>query len=87
MKTTVAGDHGPNLASVVIDEITVVGSRCGPFPAAIEALANKKVEVSSLITSRFPLDQAERAFATATQPGQMIGHAATGNPAADNHHP
>lgn len=71
LKTTVAGEHGPNLASVVIDEITVVGSRCGPFPAAIEALAKQQIEVSSLITSRFSLEQAELAFATATQPGQM----------------
>lgn len=71
LKTTVAGGHGPNLAAVVIDEITLVGSRCGPFPAAIHALAARQIDVASLITARYPIEEAEQAFSVATQPGQM----------------
>ena len=71
LKTTVAGEHGPNLAPVVIDEIRVVGSRCGPFVPAIEALAREEIDVSSLITSRFPLESCEAAFETATQKDQL----------------
>lgn len=71
LKTTVAGATGPNLAPVVIDELTVIGSRCGPFPVAIDALAQGKIEVESLITSRFPLEQAQDAFAKATEKDQL----------------
>jgi threonine dehydrogenase-like Zn-dependent dehydrogenase len=71
LKTTVAGDGGPNLAPAVIDELTIVGSRCGPFAPAIAALANGTVEVESLITARFPLEQAEEAFAAAARKDQL----------------
>ncbi len=71
MKTTVAGQTGPNLAPVVIDEFQIVGSRCGPFPPAIEALARREVQVTDLITGRFPLCDAIQAFEQARQKGQM----------------
>ncbi|HWL06935.1 MAG TPA: alcohol dehydrogenase catalytic domain-containing protein [Planctomicrobium sp.] len=71
LKTTVAGQSGPNLAPVVIDEINVVGSRCGPFPPAIAALASKTVEVESLISGRFPLSQAVMAFEQAKRKDQL----------------
>ena len=54
-----------NLALAVINEITIVGSRCGPFPEAIHALSRESVEVRSLITRTFPLDQALDAFTAA----------------------
>ena len=44
LKTTIAGNYAVNLAPIVIDEVTVVGSRCGPFPRAIEALASGEVD-------------------------------------------
>jgi threonine dehydrogenase-like Zn-dependent dehydrogenase len=71
MKTTVAGPHQLSLAPIVIDEVTLVGSRCGPFPEAIDALQNNRVKVSHLITHRFPIDQAEQAFRAATEPDAM----------------
>jgi threonine dehydrogenase-like Zn-dependent dehydrogenase len=62
MKTTVAADKPLNLAPVVIDEITVLGSRCGPFLDAINALAAREVSVVPLISRRLRLEQAESVF-------------------------
>ncbi len=50
------------LAPLVIDEITVVGSRCGPFDRAVSALENGDVEVLPLIDQRLPLSAALEAF-------------------------
>ncbi|HEV3120267.1 MAG TPA: alcohol dehydrogenase catalytic domain-containing protein [Isosphaeraceae bacterium] len=69
LKTTVAGRHDLSLAPIVIDEVRIVGSRCGPFPRAIEALRTREVDVSPLIEAEFPLERAEEAFAAAAQPG------------------
>jgi threonine dehydrogenase-like Zn-dependent dehydrogenase len=71
LKTTIAGDTGPNLAPLVIDEITLVGSRCGPFDAALEALAAGDIRVTPLISARFPLSDGEQALQQAAQPGQL----------------
>ncbi len=49
LKSTVAGAHNLSLAPLVINEITVVGSRCGVFPPALEALARKKISVTPMI--------------------------------------
>ena len=69
LKTTIAGDHAINLAPIVIDEVTVVGSRCGPFPRAIAALASGEIDVTPLIGPEFPLDRAEGAFVAAAEKG------------------
>ncbi|WP_437229298.1 MDR/zinc-dependent alcohol dehydrogenase-like family protein [Planctomicrobium sp. SH661] len=71
LKTTVAGPGGPSLAPVVIDEIRVIGSRCGPFKPAIEALAARTIDVESLITSRFPLSDGLIAFDRATRKDEL----------------
>lgn len=71
LKSTTAGAEPLNLAPVVIDEIVVVGSRCGPFPDAIEALAAGRVEVSSMITKTFPLRRGQEAFEAAERPDQV----------------
>jgi threonine dehydrogenase-like Zn-dependent dehydrogenase len=63
MKTTVAGAQPVNLAPLVIDEINVLGSRCGPFPEAISALAAREVEVMPLVSKRVTLEQAAELFA------------------------
>ena len=68
LKTTVADVHTANLASIVIDEVTVLGSRCGPFEKAIDALANNTINVHDLITQRFPLSEADAAFQAAQSP-------------------
>jgi threonine dehydrogenase-like Zn-dependent dehydrogenase len=69
LKTTIAGDYAINLAPIVIDEITVIGSRCGPFPRAIAALASGEVDPTPLLGPEFPLERAEDAFAAASAKG------------------
>jgi alcohol dehydrogenase len=71
LKSTYAVSQPMNLAPLVINEINLVGSRCGPFPEALAALAAKKVDVQSMISKQFPLDQAEQAFAAAQDPGNI----------------
>jgi len=68
MKTTVAADHEVSLAPIVIDEISLVGSRCGPFGLAIELLQAARFDLSDLVTHRFALEQATQAFRTAVDP-------------------
>jgi threonine dehydrogenase-like Zn-dependent dehydrogenase len=69
LKTTVAGQPPLSLAPIVIDELRVIGSRCGPFPPAIQALAEGTVDVEPLISARYPLSDAIRAFEhVTTQP-------------------
>ena len=62
LKTTAAAGKPLNLAPVVIDEITIVGSRCGPFPDALAALAAREVNVTGLISRRLSLEQAPSVF-------------------------
>ena len=69
LKTTVAGPHATSLAPIVIDEVRVIGSRCGPFPKAIAALKTRAIDVRPLIGAVFSLDQAEEAFRAAGVPG------------------
>jgi threonine dehydrogenase-like Zn-dependent dehydrogenase len=58
-----------NLAPIVIDEVTVVGSRCGPFAPALDALSTGKVRPELAIEARFPLARALEAFEAAARPG------------------
>ncbi|MFN8640437.1 MAG: hypothetical protein U0802_01780 [Candidatus Binatia bacterium] len=60
LKSTVAHGAPLDLAPVVVDELTVVGSRCGPFAPALDALARGTVDVRSLISARLPLRTASR---------------------------
>jgi len=69
LKTTVASTTELQLAPIVIDEITVIGSRCGPFQTAIEALRSKRVEVTPLIQDVYRLTDAAQAIDAAAQPG------------------
>jgi threonine dehydrogenase-like Zn-dependent dehydrogenase len=71
LKSTAAGSHGPNLAPLVVDEITLVGSRCGPFPPALRALETGAVDARSLVSERFPLARADQALRRAAEPGVL----------------
>lgn len=71
LKTTIAGTHKLSLAPVVVDEVTIVGSRCGPFDRALDALANGRVEVQPLISERFDLADGVRALERAGEPGVL----------------
>jgi threonine dehydrogenase-like Zn-dependent dehydrogenase len=71
LKSTVAGRAEIDLAPLVINEINVVGSRCGRFEPALRALQEGSVDVHSLITARRSLDDAVQAFAVARAPGAL----------------
>jgi len=71
LKSTVAGADGPNLTPVVVDEVTVVGSRCGPFAPAIAALAEGTVRVEQMISHVYALDDGIRAMQHAAKPGAL----------------
>jgi alcohol dehydrogenase len=71
LKTTAAAAAPLNLAPVVIDEITIVGSRCGPFDQAIRALAAREVQVAPLISRSVPLAQSAPLFAPGAAPGAL----------------
>jgi threonine dehydrogenase-like Zn-dependent dehydrogenase len=57
LKSTAAAGRAINLAPIVVDEINVVGSRCGPFKEAIKALAEKAVDVTTMIHRRMKIEQ------------------------------
>jgi threonine dehydrogenase-like Zn-dependent dehydrogenase len=65
LKTTVANPHQLSLAPVVIDEIQLVGSRCGPFPPALESLARHEIDLAPLVEQIIPLDEVPAAIARA----------------------
>ncbi len=67
LKTTVAGTPPLSLAPIVIDEFQIIGSRCGPFAPAIDALTRGKINVRPLIQARFPLERATEGFALVQQ--------------------
>jgi alcohol dehydrogenase len=73
LKTTVAPASSSakpmNLAPVVIDEITILGSRCGPFREALSALAAGRIDTASLVHRRMKLDQGIEAMSLAARPG------------------
>jgi threonine dehydrogenase-like Zn-dependent dehydrogenase len=71
LKSTVAAKSHIHLAPIVIDEIRVQGSRCGPFAPALRALSQKLIDVRPLISGRYSLDNALIAFDYATQPGVL----------------
>lgn len=58
-----------DLSMLVVDEITIVGSRCGPFPAALAALAGDDFNLRALIWAEYPLDDGLAAIALAGQKG------------------
>jgi threonine dehydrogenase-like Zn-dependent dehydrogenase len=62
LKTTTAGEQTLALAPIVIDEVTIVGSRCGPFDRALGALARHEIEVDSLCEGVVPLEDAPAAL-------------------------
>jgi threonine dehydrogenase-like Zn-dependent dehydrogenase len=71
LKSTVALGAELNLAPLVINEITVIGSRCGRFAPALDALARHAVDVRPLISTRVPLAHADEALRLAAQPNTM----------------
>ncbi len=73
LKTTVAGSAGVNLAPIVINEIDVIGSRCGRMAPALDALESKRIDPAPLVSATFPLAQALAALEHASRTGPQTG--------------
>jgi len=71
LKTTIAGHIPVDPALVVVPEVRVVGSRCGPFPAALRLLARGWLDPRPLISRVFPLSQGLEALECARGKGVL----------------
>ena len=71
MKSTYAGTLTLDASSIVVDEITLLGSRCGPFAPALRMLQRGELAVSDLVDARYPLSDALEAFERADQRGSL----------------
>lgn len=71
LKSTYAGALTLDASAIVVHELTVVGSRCGPFAPALRLLAERRVAVEPLIHARYPLRDGLAAFEHAQRPGVL----------------
>ena len=71
LKSTYRGEMTVNWSPFVVDEITILGSRCGPFAPALRLLESAQVDPTILIADRYPLANALEAMAAAQQPGML----------------
>jgi threonine dehydrogenase-like Zn-dependent dehydrogenase len=71
LKSTYAGALTLDASAIVVNELTLVGSRCGPFAPALRLLAERRVVVDPLIHARYPLAAALAAFDHAVRPGVL----------------
>jgi threonine dehydrogenase-like Zn-dependent dehydrogenase len=80
LKSTIAQPATIDLAPFVVDEITIVGSRCGPFEPALRALEQKQISVAPLLAATYPLSEGVQAFARAAQHGMLKVQLEIGSP-------
>jgi 2-desacetyl-2-hydroxyethyl bacteriochlorophyllide A dehydrogenase len=71
MKSTYKGDLHVNFSSIVVDEINIIGSRCGPFAPALRLLEAGQVDPTGLIAEEFKLADALKAFEHAAETGVL----------------
>jgi threonine dehydrogenase-like Zn-dependent dehydrogenase len=71
LKSTYKGEMAVNFSSIVVDEVNIVGSRCGPFEPALRLMEKGEVDPSALVTAEFKLDEALQAFERAAQTGVL----------------
>jgi threonine dehydrogenase-like Zn-dependent dehydrogenase len=71
LKSTYKGDMLVNFSSLVVDEVSLVGSRCGPFGPALRLLSRGHVNPLPLIDGRYTIAQGRLAFEHAAHPGSM----------------
>ncbi len=71
LKSTCKGEITLNLSSIVVDEINLVGSRCGPFEPALRLMEQKLVDPTVLISTEYALELSVPAFAEAAKPGML----------------
>ena len=71
LKSTYKGDMSVNFSSIVVDEIHLVGSRCGPFEPALRLMESRQVDPTVLIAEEFKLNEALKAFEHAAETGVL----------------
>lgn len=71
LKSTYHDRPGVDLSPIVVNEVTVLGSRCGSIPDALRALARREIDVTGMVTRTFRLDDAAAAFAAAAEPEHL----------------
>jgi alcohol dehydrogenase len=71
LKSTFHGTQEVPLSPFVIDESTIVGSRCGPFEPALRLLERRLIEVETLLDAEYPIEQGMEAFQRAATPGTL----------------
>lgn len=71
LKSTYKGEMSVNFSSIVVDEINLIGSRCGPFAPALRLMESKRVDPTVLIDSEFSLGNALKAFEHAAETGVL----------------
>jgi threonine dehydrogenase-like Zn-dependent dehydrogenase len=71
LKSTYANQLSLDISSIVVDEITLIGSRCGPFSKALKLLMENKIKVDNLIQAKYPLNEGLAAFKHAQQRGVL----------------
>jgi alcohol dehydrogenase len=71
LKSTIHGTVAVNTAPIIVNELTLVGSRCGRFQASLPLLAQRRIPLEALIADTFPLRQAPRAFERAAEKGVL----------------
>jgi threonine dehydrogenase-like Zn-dependent dehydrogenase len=71
LKSTYKGEMNVNFSSMVVDEIHLVGSRCGPFAPALRLMESKQVDPTVLIMEEFKLNDALKAFERAAETGAL----------------
>ncbi len=71
MKSTYKGDMNVNFSSIVVDEIQIIGSRCGSFEPALRLMEKREVDPTVLIAEEYSLKDALKAFEKAAQPGVL----------------
>jgi threonine dehydrogenase-like Zn-dependent dehydrogenase len=71
LKSTYKGEMSVNFSSIVVDEINIIGSRCGPFAPALRLMESGQVDPTVLIDSEFSLRDALKAFEHAAETGVL----------------
>jgi len=71
MKSTYKGEMSVNFSSIVVDEINIMGSRCGPFEPALRLMESRQVDPTVLIAHEFKLEEALKAFERAAEAGML----------------
>jgi threonine dehydrogenase-like Zn-dependent dehydrogenase len=71
LKSTYKGEMNVNFSSMVVDEINIIGSRCGPFEPALRLMESRQVDPTMLIANEYKLGEALKAFERAAETGVL----------------